>query len=122
MVADLWPEAAIQMGVLHNTLLIRLSEWLEWSTYQRAKLVWVVSEGVRDLFIQRGLSPERIFLLTNGVDTTLFHPFPQARARANSAGMIALLFSLMQEPMDLHMDWLPYLARLSKCSITLTYI
>lgn len=82
MVADLWPEAAIQMGVLHNTLLIRLSEWLEWSTYQRAKLVWVVSEGVRDLLIQRGLPPERIFLLTNGVDTTLFHPFPQATARA----------------------------------------
>ena len=82
MVADLWPEAAIQMGVLHNPLLIRLSEWLEWSTYQRAKLVWVVSEGVRDLLMQRGLPPERIFLLTNGVDTTLFRPLPQARARA----------------------------------------
>ncbi|MGI9057747.1 MAG: glycosyltransferase family 4 protein [Ktedonobacteraceae bacterium] len=82
MVADLWPEAAIQMGVLRNPLLIRLSEWLEWSTYQRAKLVWVVSEGVRDLLIQRGLPPERIFLLTNGVDTTLFHPLPQVRARA----------------------------------------
>jgi len=82
MVADLWPEAAIQMGVLRNSLLIRLSEWLEWSTYQRAKLVWVVSEGVRDLLIERGLPPERIFLLTNGVDTTLFHPLPQGKARA----------------------------------------
>lgn len=82
MVADLWPEAAIQMGVLQNNLLIRLSEWLEWSTYQRAELVWVVSEGVRDLLIQRGLPPERIFLLTNGVDTTLFHPTPQVKARA----------------------------------------
>ena len=82
MVADLWPEAAIQMGVLHNPLLIRLSEWLEWSTYQRAKLVWVVSEGVRDLLMQRGLPPERIFLLTNGVDTTLFRPLPRGKARA----------------------------------------
>ncbi|MFL5587641.1 MAG: glycosyltransferase family 4 protein [Ktedonobacteraceae bacterium] len=82
MVADLWPEAAIQMGVLRNQVLIRLSEWLEWSTYQRANLVWVVSEGVRDLLIQRGLSPERIFLLTNGVDTALFHPLPQVKARA----------------------------------------
>jgi colanic acid biosynthesis glycosyl transferase WcaI len=82
MVADLWPEAAIQMGVLHNPLLIWLSEWLEWSTYQRAQLVWVVAEGVRDLLIQRGLPPERIFLLTNGVDTALFHPIPQENARA----------------------------------------
>jgi colanic acid biosynthesis glycosyl transferase WcaI len=82
MVADLWPEAAIQMGVLHNRVLIRLSEWLEWSTYRQASLVWVVSEGVRDLLIRRGLSSEYIFLLTNGVDTTLFHPLSQVQARA----------------------------------------
>jgi glycosyltransferase involved in cell wall biosynthesis len=82
MVADLWPEAAVQMGVLRNKVLIRLSEWLEWSTYRRASLVWVVSEGIRDLLIRRGLSPERIFLLTNGVDTTLFLPMSKKLARA----------------------------------------
>src|SRR5207249_3551919 len=37
-VADLWPESAVQLGILHNRMLIRLSEWLEWSTYQRASL------------------------------------------------------------------------------------
>lgn len=80
-VADLWPEAAIQMGVLRNQVLIRLSEWLEWSTYRRSSLVWVVTEGLRDLLIERGLAQERIFLLTNGVDTRLFRPLPQAQAR-----------------------------------------
>lgn len=80
-VADLWPEAAIQMGVLRNQVLIRLAEWLEWSTYQRASLVWVVTEWIRDKLIQRGLSPEHIFLLTNGVDTTKFRPLPKAQAR-----------------------------------------
>ena len=82
-VADLWPESAVQLGVLRNRLLTRLSEWLEWSTYQRASLVWVVTEGIRDLLIQRGLPPEHIFLLTNGVDTNKFRPLPQAQARAN---------------------------------------
>lgn len=81
-VADIWPESAIQLGVLRNRMLIRLAEWLEWSTYQRANLVWVVTEGIRNILIQRGLSPERIFLLTNGVDTTRFHPLPRAQARA----------------------------------------
>jgi colanic acid biosynthesis glycosyl transferase WcaI len=81
-VADLWPEAAIQMGALRNRVLIRLAEWLEWSTYQRASLVWVVTEWIRDNLIQRGLSPERIFLLTNGVDITKFRPLPKAQARA----------------------------------------
>jgi colanic acid biosynthesis glycosyl transferase WcaI len=82
MVSDLWPEAAIQLGVVRNRLLIRLSEWLEWSTYRRAALVWVVTQWIRDFLIQRGLPPERVFLLTNGVDTTNFRPLPQAQARA----------------------------------------
>jgi colanic acid biosynthesis glycosyl transferase WcaI len=81
MVSDLWPESAIQLGVLRNPVLIWLAEWLEWSTYQRASLVWVVTEGIYNTLIRRGLSPERIFLLTNGVDTAKFHPFPQAQAR-----------------------------------------
>jgi putative colanic acid biosynthesis glycosyltransferase WcaI len=80
-VSDPWPEAAIQLGMLRNSLLIRLAEWLEWSTYQRASLVWVVSEKVRDMLIRRGLPPEHIFLLTNGADITKFRPLPQSQAR-----------------------------------------
>src|SRR6266567_1135579 len=81
MVSDLWPEQAIQLGVLRNRQLIWLSEWLEWSTYRRAALVWVVTEWIRDRLIQRGLASERILLLTNGVDTDKFRPLPQAQAR-----------------------------------------
>src|SRR5258706_67515 len=81
MVSDLWPEQAIQLGVLRNRLLIWLSERLEWSTYRKAALVWAVTEWIRDRLIQRGLAPEQILLLTNGVDTTKFHPLPQAQAR-----------------------------------------
>jgi colanic acid biosynthesis glycosyl transferase WcaI len=81
MVSDLWPESAVQLGALTNPLLIKFSEWLEWSTYQRARLVWVVTEGIRDRLISRGLDPKRILLLTNGVDADIFHPMPQAQAR-----------------------------------------
>ena len=82
MVSDLWPASAVQLGALRNRLAIRLAEWLEWTTYQRASLVWVVTEGIRDTLIQRGLSPERIYLLRNGVDTDRFHPIPQDKARS----------------------------------------
>ena len=81
-VADLWPEAAIQMGALRNTLFIRLAQWLEWSTYRRAALVWVVSEGIQRLLIQRGFPADKLFLLTNGVDTSLFRPMSKEEARA----------------------------------------
>jgi glycosyltransferase involved in cell wall biosynthesis len=66
---------------LRNRLLIRLAEHLEWSTYQRAGLVWAVTEGIRTTLIGRGLPTEKIFLLTNGVDTGKFRAYPQAQAR-----------------------------------------
>lgn len=81
-VADIWPESAVQLGMLRQRSFIRLAEWLEWSTYQRAGRVWVVTEGIRRTLLARGLSPEKMFLLTNGVDTQVFKPLPQAQARA----------------------------------------
>jgi colanic acid biosynthesis glycosyl transferase WcaI len=82
VVSDLWPASAVQLEMLKNRILIRLAEWLEWSTYQRAGLVWAVTKGIRQSLLARRLPPERVFLLTNGVDTTKFRPQPQAQARA----------------------------------------
>jgi colanic acid biosynthesis glycosyl transferase WcaI len=81
-VSDLWPESAVQLGVLRNPVLIWLAECLEWSTYQRASLVWALTAGIQNRLIQRGLSPKRIFLLTNGADTNKFRPLLQSQARA----------------------------------------
>jgi len=81
MVSDLWPESAIQLGALRNPVLIWLAESLEWSTYQRASLVWALTAGIQNRLIQRGLSPKRIFLLTNGADTNKFRPLPRSQAR-----------------------------------------
>ena len=80
-VADLWPESAIQLGMLHNKLFIRLARWLEWSTYRHAGAVWALTEGIRNALIKGGLSPARVFVVTNGVDTTRFRPLPKAQAR-----------------------------------------
>ncbi len=44
-VRDLWPAFAVAVGVLHQPLLIRLSEWLERFLYRRAKVVVVNSPG-----------------------------------------------------------------------------
>jgi colanic acid biosynthesis glycosyl transferase WcaI len=81
-VADLWPASAVQMGMLRNRILIRLAEWLEWTTYQRANLVWGITEGICKDITRRGLRPEKVFLLTNGVDTTKFRPLACTETRA----------------------------------------
>ncbi len=82
IVADIWPESAVQLGVLRNRLLIRLAEWLEWSTYRRARAVWSVTASIRQTLLQRGLPEKQVFLLPNGVDTEKFQPSSQEQARA----------------------------------------
>lgn len=104
MVSDLWPEVAIQLGVLRNRVIIKLARWLEWSTYRRAGLVWVQSEPLRDLFIRSGLPADQVFCLTNGVNIRKFYPQSQEQARAElgwdgrftllHAGNHGLLYSL----------------------------
>lgn len=93
-VADVWPEAAVQLGVLRNRLLIRLSEWLELSSYRRAAAIWSVTKGTYQLLLKRVQPPQKVFLVPNGVDTGKFLPLPQAEARAEvgwDAGSFILL-------------------------------
>lgn len=72
-VRDLWPAFAIQVGVLRNPLLIRLSLWLERFLYRRAGRVMVNSPGFIEHVRQRGAT--RVELVPNGVDVKMFDPF-----------------------------------------------
>ncbi len=73
-VSDIWPQSAVELGALRNRLAIRLSEMLELHVYGRAKRVSVVTPGMVERLVARGVPRLKLFLLTNGVDTTLFRP------------------------------------------------
>lgn len=86
MVSDLWPESAVQLGALRNTLFIRLSKWLEKTTYQRAIAIWAMTEGIRKTLLQEGLAADKVFFLPNGVDTRRFRPMSREQACSESGG------------------------------------
>lgn len=73
-VRDLWPEFAIDMGVLTNPTFIRMARWLESFLYDRADIILVNSPAYRDYLLTKGISEDKIFLVANGVDTTQFDP------------------------------------------------
>jgi len=73
-VRDLWPEFAIDLGVLHNPVLIKLSRWLEGFLYARATHLIVNSPAYRDNLLQKGIDEQKISLIPNGVDPTMFDP------------------------------------------------
>jgi glycosyltransferase involved in cell wall biosynthesis len=72
-VRDLWPAFAIQVGVLKNKLLIRLSRWLEKFLYRRADVLMVNSPGFVKHVQRRGA--RRVELVPNGADADMFDPY-----------------------------------------------
>lgn len=80
-VADLWPEAAVQMGILHHRLAIWLAERLERFAYRHAAAIWALTDGLRQALVQRGVPAERVFVIPNGVDTARFRPQSKLAAR-----------------------------------------
>jgi glycosyltransferase involved in cell wall biosynthesis len=73
-VRDLWPEFAIDMGVLTNPVLISLSRWLEHFLYARADHLLVNSPAYRDYLLGKGIAADKVTLIPNGVTPEMFFP------------------------------------------------
>lgn len=73
-IRDLWPEFAIDMGVLKCPVLIYLSRRLEHFLYGQASHFLVNSPAYRDYLLNKGIAGEDITFIPNGVDPDLFNP------------------------------------------------
>jgi glycosyltransferase involved in cell wall biosynthesis len=95
MVSDLWPESAIQMGVLNNRLAVRMAKTLELLTYKRAAAILALTSGIQDGIERDGIAPSKVVLFRNSVDCSFFKPgIPSAGMRqeigAENAEFVAL--------------------------------
>jgi glycosyltransferase involved in cell wall biosynthesis len=73
-IRDLWPEFAIDIGVLKNPMLIVLSRWLERFLYARATHILVNSPAYRDYLLDKGVPSAKLSFIPNGVDPDMFDP------------------------------------------------
>jgi glycosyltransferase involved in cell wall biosynthesis len=68
-IRDLWPESAIDIGILKNKFLIKLSYFLERIIYNSALKIAVLTPAFRDKLIEfKGISPSKIILVPNAAD------------------------------------------------------
>ena len=86
-VSDIWPQSAVELGVLKNRLAIRLAEWLEHHIYRRATRITVPTPGILERLAARGVPRDKIFLLTNGVDTAAYNVTSPDRELAQRLGL-----------------------------------
>ncbi len=71
-VRDLWPESIVQLGQLNNRLIIRFLEWIEMKLYRHAVHIVGVADSTVTILTGRGIAPEKISIIKNGVDLHLF--------------------------------------------------
>ncbi|MFG6495404.1 glycosyltransferase family 4 protein [Fictibacillus sp. UD] len=73
-VADIWPESAVELGILKNQKFIKMAEKLESFLYKKAWKIATATEGIADYMLKKGKKEESVFLLPNGVNTETFKP------------------------------------------------
>jgi len=71
-VRDLWPESAIDTGVLKNKFIIRLAYWVEGFIYKRATLVNVLTPAFyKALKEKKGVPEKKLVQIPNAADFSL---------------------------------------------------
>lgn len=71
-VRDLWPESAIDTGVVKNSLIISLAYRFEKFIYAKAKLINVLTPAFRDTLItSKNVPKEKVICISNAADFRL---------------------------------------------------
>ena len=70
-VRDIWPAGAIQLKIISNKTLIKLSYWFEALCYKNADLIVACSQGMKDNIFQR-FGYKHIEVVSNACDVELF--------------------------------------------------
>jgi len=73
-VRDLWPGIFVELGVLKNPILIKALESVEMYLYRKATKIVVVTQGFKMNISSRGISDDKITVITNGVDLSFLDP------------------------------------------------
>jgi colanic acid biosynthesis glycosyl transferase WcaI len=73
-IQDLFPREAVELGLIKNSLLIRLFELLETFIYRVADHITVHSPGNVDHVITHGGTPDKVSVAYNWVDTEFISP------------------------------------------------
>ncbi len=70
-VRDLWPEVAIELGVIKNKLIKKIAYFFEKLLYKNASLVVGLSKGMKDYIIEN-FNHKNVISITNSANLKLF--------------------------------------------------
>ena len=71
-VRDLWPDFAVELGIIKNRWFIWFARMIERFFYRRANHLVVNSPAYRDHLLSKGIPDAQIAIVPNGVDPAMF--------------------------------------------------
>lgn len=79
-VRDLWPAIPVEIGAIRSKIIIKLAEWLERWSYQKARHIIALSPGIKDAIMAKGVPDSKLTVIPNAADNTLFDDvkFPES--------------------------------------------
>ncbi|MFA5386669.1 MAG: glycosyltransferase family 4 protein [Candidatus Paceibacterota bacterium] len=101
-VQDIFPQNAIDLGVLKNRFLIKFFEWIEKKVYKDADVITFNSEkGKKFLIEKKALSPKKVITFYNWIDFASYQDLRKNisfRARYNLGDKFIFLFAGIMGP------------------------
>ncbi len=84
---DLWPASIAAVGAMRSGLALRLLEKLELFLYRRSAAVIALTGAFKRNLVSRGIPPEKIAVVINGVDMQRYGPRERDTALARQWGL-----------------------------------
>lgn len=86
-VRDLWPESIVTVGAMRKGRATRMLEWLERMAYRKADHIVAVTDSFVPHIAQRAQSADKISVIKNGVDLSLFKRAPAVEGLKAKLGL-----------------------------------
>ena len=84
---DLWPASIAAVGALHEGFWLRLMEKFELYLYQSSECVIALTGAFKTNLVVRGISPDKIAVVVNGVDLSRYGLRPRDKTLAQTWGL-----------------------------------
>lgn len=87
-VRDLWPASITAVGAMRKSWIIRFFEQVELFLYRRADAIIPVTHAFKKDMAERGIDPDKIEVVINGVDISRYSPQALDQAMAAEFGLL----------------------------------
>ena len=104
-VQEVYPDFAVNQGIIRNRTIIGLLKRLERFVYRRNTHIVTISDWFTRMLSARGVPAEKLSTIPNFVDTELYRPLPRANSFARENGLLDPFVVLYGGNVGLSQDW-----------------